>query len=51
MNENVQYLLECLETDLVDLRKMIEDGDDRVIILTLIREHMIKQLEEITTEL
>lgn len=51
MNERIEYLLDCLEGDLLDLREMIENGDDKVLILSLIKNHMILQLEAIVKEL
>lgn len=51
MNDNIEYLLQCLEVDLKDLREMIENNDDRVMILSLIKEYMIRQLEEIAEEI
>lgn len=51
MNENIKYLLDCLEGDLLDLRELIENEEDKVLILNLIKRHMIPQLEEIASEI
>lgn len=49
--ERIEYLLDCLEGDVSDLREMIENDEDKVLILNLIKNHMILQLEAITKEL
>lgn len=49
--ERIEYLLDCLEGDLLDLREMIENEEDKVLILNLIKGHMIPQLEAIVKEL
>lgn len=51
MNENIKYLLDCLEGDVLDLREMIENEEDKVLIINLIKNHMILQLEAIVKEL
>lgn len=51
MNDNIDLLLQCLEADLKDLKEMIKNNDDRVIILSIIKEYMIPQLQEIAEEI
>lgn len=51
MNDRINYLLDCLDGDILDLREMIENEDDKVLIINLIKNHMILQLEAIVKEL
>lgn len=49
--ERIEYLLDELDGDILDLREMIENDDSDVGILTLIKKYMIPTLEEIAKEL
>jgi len=49
--ERIEYLLDCLDGDILDLREMIENDEDKVLILSLIKNHMIPQLNAVVDEL
>ena len=51
MNKNTELLLQCLEADLIDLKEMLKNNGDRGIILSIIKEYMIPQLQEIAEEI